>query len=174
MPSSRSNKKTTENPGRETRSQRALTREGSIAKSANEFAKKGSRPEFGAPVSASQIAYYEQALKQLRKSKTLAQFLGFKSADAGKRALKPVAQGDKSASALDSKYKDATKALSLKLDALHAKDGKVNKTWPRKHAIVLHALLSEKPAPAKRTPKPKPAESAPAPAPSTTPEPVNA
>ncbi len=162
MPSSKSqsSKSTRENAGAP---RRAQTREAGIAQRANEFGTKANGRSFGAPVSGAQVLYYEAACKKLRKSKTLAQFLGFKSGDAAKRALKPVAQGTTSSSALPAATKDAFRKISVALDGLHAADGKVNKTWPRKHAIVLHALLSERPTPT-RKPKAKPA-----PAPTTTP-----
>jgi hypothetical protein len=138
------------------------TREQNLATAANEYARKGSRPNFGAPVSASQITYYEAAIKSLRKKSPTAVALGFKSTESAKRALRPVAQGDKSASSLPVKTREFMTALSLKLTALHSADGKTNKTWPRKHAIVLHAILAEKPARTKRAPVVAPSTEVPA------------
>jgi len=169
MPSSTTKSKTTsrkrnENPAAGARSRKPLTREQALARSANEYALKGDRPSFGAPVSAQQVLYYEAAVKALRKSKPLALWLGFQSGEKALRALRPVAQGDSSSRTLSAKTKEAFKALDLKLDALHRADGSVNKTWPRKHAIVLVALLSQKPT---RKPAAKKAASKTQPAPAT-------
>ena len=138
------------------------TREQALAQAANAYALAKRPASFGAPVSAAQVAYYEDALKTLRKKGTNAAFLGFRSNDAALRALRPVAQGTASAAQLPKPTKDAFDKLYQRLNLLHAKDNKVNKTWPRKHAIVLAAILSEKAA--RKPAAKKPATPAEAPA----------
>jgi hypothetical protein len=115
-----------------------------IAQRANKFGRAKTLRTFGAPVTDAQVRYYEQALNDLRKSKTIAQFLGFRSTDAALRALRPCAQGYGSAADLPTQTRDSFDKLYKRLTALYAADGKVNKTWPRKHAIVIVALLTEK------------------------------
>ena len=163
MPSSKTTKKSTENAPRVAVKRAPKTREAQVAQRANEYALAKTGVSFGAPVSATQVSYYEAALKAVRKSKTNAQFLGFKSNDSALRALRPVAQGTTKSSSLPKATREAFDALYTRLTLLHDKDGRKNKTWPRKHAIVLVALLSEKPAkpknvkPAKvETPTPQP------------------
>lgn len=137
------------------------TREAALARAAHEYALSKTGRSYGAPVSEQQIRYYEAALKQLRKSKTIAQFLSFKSNDAALRALRPVATGTASSASLPAATKDAFAKLFIKLNSLHAASGQVNKTWPRKHAIVIVALLSEKPARKSTPKKPKTVAAAP-------------
>lgn len=145
------------------KSRKPLTREAALAKRANEYALSKNPASFGAPVSAQQIAYYEAAIKSLRKSKSLAQFFAFKSNDAALRYLRPVATGTARSSQLPKPTRDAFDALYKRLTRVHEADNRVNKTWPRKHAIVLVALLTEKPARKPRAPKPAQPQSTPSP-----------
>ena len=166
MPSSKTTKKSSENaPGPKARAPK--TREAQIAQRANAYARPDASvpgSSFGAPVSASQVEMYEKALKSLRKSKPAAQFLGFKSTAIATRELGKVARGNLRSTSLPKPTREAFDQLHTKLEALHVAEGKTNKTWPRKHAIVLHALLTEKPArkPAPRTPKSEPVVTTPA------------
>lgn len=169
MPSS-STKKSNENAGGK-RGKSALptkrapkSREAAIAQAANVYANPTGLESFGAPVTSVQVAMYERALKALRKQRPVAQFLGFKSAEVAKRELGRVARGTARSASLPKPTRDAFDKLYVKLTALHTAEGKVNKTWPRKHAIVIHALLSEKPARKPAARKPKPTETSPAPA----------
>ena len=144
------------------------SREAAIAQRANDYARPSGTPSFGAPVSATQVELYERALKTLRKTRPLAEFLGFKSRASAVTELGRVARGAKSSRTLSPKTRESFEKLSSKLDSIYRAEQRVNKTWPRKHAIVLHALLTEKPTRKRAASKPKPSP-APAPAADSTP-----
>jgi hypothetical protein len=135
------------------------TREAALARAANDYiCPNGSRRPlvaFGAPVTSTEIVYYERATKILCKTRPRGQWFAFKNkpwalgkwfgfendVDAA-RQLGKVARGIRPASSLPTQTSDAFTRLDAKLDELCRADGRENKTWPRKHAVVLHALLT--------------------------------
>ena len=135
------------------------TREAALARAAHDYiCPNGSRRPFvafGAPVTATEIVYYEQAIKILcktrprgqwfafkRKTWPLGQRFGFENDLDAARQLGKVARGMRRASSLPTHTSNAFAQLDAKLDELYDADGRENKTWPRKHAVVLHALLT--------------------------------
>ena len=135
------------------------TREAALARAANDYiCPNGSRRPlvaFGAPVTSTEIVYYEQATKILCKTRPrgqcfafknkpwpLGQWFGFENDVDAARQLGKVARGMRPASSLPTQTSDAFTQLDAKLDELYRADGRENKTWPRKHAVVLHALLT--------------------------------
>ena len=135
------------------------TREAALARAANEYiCPNGSRRPFvafGAPVTSTEIAYYGKATKILCKTRPPGQWFAFKrktwplgqwfrfenDVDAA-RQLGKVARGMRRASSLPTHTSDAFTKLDAKLDELYRADGRENKTWPRKHAVILHAFLT--------------------------------
>jgi hypothetical protein len=135
------------------------TREAALARAANDYiCPNGSRRPFvafGAPVTSTEIVYYEKATKILcktrppgrwfafkRKTWPLGQWFGFENDVDAARQLGKVARGMRRASSLPTHTSNAFTQLDAKLDELYRADGRENKTWPRKHAVVLHALLT--------------------------------
>lgn len=146
--------KKSENPAGRKPTKVVVAPEAKIAQSANALGVAYTKKSFGAPVSTQQVALYQRAMKRAKLTK--AHFVGAPKNVASAKQLLEVAQGKTRANALPEKTKASFAKLSDALDVEHKKDGKVNKTWPRKHAIVLCAIFEAKPArPARPKAEPK-------------------